>query len=66
MARRHSDGGDFLRRIARCLPPLCLIEGTAHPRRNGQSLAIGEPSNLGKFPVREENLKPFTHAMSIV
>jgi hypothetical protein len=39
MTRRRPDGGDFFGAIARRVPPLRLVERTAHPRRHGEPLA---------------------------
>jgi hypothetical protein len=66
MAGRRPDGRNFFGGIARRLPPFRVVEGAAHPRRDGQSLSLREPPDLGKFTVREKDLESLTHVMSIM
>jgi len=65
MAGGRPDGRNFFGWIARRLPPLRVVEGAAHPCRDGQPLAFREPPDFKKFTVREKDLESLTHAMSI-
>lgn len=66
MRRGRPDRRDLAGWVTRRPTLLGLVERPPHPGRHGDLLTAGKPLNLRQFLLREEHLKPLTHAMSIV